>query len=123
MHTQHHRGPLDCRPGLVGLNQVYGSNHPTLSVKGIRGEYINFFTRCTIRNQHNILKTAVADVSKVQTDMSYKGELLTLTKISMRHKVCPRETCCAIISESILTMLMSRGRSNFGVTYYASVYY
>ncbi len=29
--------------------------------------YINIFTICTIRNQHDILKTAVADVSKRQT--------------------------------------------------------
>ncbi len=32
------------------------------------------------RNQHDILKTAVADVSKGQTDMWHKGELQTLTK-------------------------------------------
>ncbi len=85
--------------------------------------YINIFTRCTIRNQHDFLKTDVADVSKGQTDMSYKGELQTLTKLSMRHQVCHSETCRAIISESVLTMLMSRGRSNCGVTYYVSVYY
>ncbi len=36
-------------------------------------------------NQHDILMTAVADVSKGQTNMSYKGELQTLTKLSMRH--------------------------------------
>ncbi len=56
-----------------------------LSVESICGKYINIFTRCTIRNQHDILKTAVADVSKGQTDMSYTGELQTLTKLSMRH--------------------------------------
>ncbi len=33
--------------------------------------------------------TAVADVSKGQTDMSTKGELQTLAKHSMRHQVCP----------------------------------
>ncbi len=38
--------------------------------------------------------------------MLYKGELHTLTKLSMRHQVCPSETCRAIISESIITMLM-----------------
>ncbi len=59
------------------------------------------------RNQHDILKTAVADVSKGQTDMLYKGELQTLTKLSMRHQVCPSEICHVIISECILTMLMS----------------
>ncbi len=69
------------------------------------------FTRCTIRNQHDILKTAVADVSKGQADMSHKGELHTLTKLSMRHQVSPIQTCCMIISESIITMLISGGRS------------
>ncbi len=61
--------------GLSGINQVYGPNHPTPSVKSICGTYINIFTRCTIRNQHDILKTAVAKVSKGQTDMSHKGVL------------------------------------------------
>ncbi len=37
--------------------------------------------------------TSVADVSKGQTDISYKGEPQTLTKLSMRHQVCPSETC------------------------------
>ncbi len=69
MHTAPHRA-LDCGPGLGGLNQVYRPNCPTPSVYGICGKYINIFTRCTIRNQHDILKTAVADVSKGQTDMS-----------------------------------------------------
>ncbi len=46
----------------------------------------------TIRNQHDILKTAVANVSKGQTDMSHKGELQTLTKLSMRNQVCSSET-------------------------------
>ncbi len=118
MHTQHHGGP-----GLEGLNQVYGCNCPTPSVYGICGEYINILTRCTIRNQHDILKTAVADISKGLTYMSYNGKLQTLTKLSIRHQVCPSETCCVIISDSILTMLMSRGRSNCGVTYYVSIYY
>ncbi len=35
----------------------------------------------------------VADGSKGQTDMSYKGELQTLTNLSMRHQVCTGETC------------------------------
>ncbi len=34
MHTQHQKA-LDCGPGLGGLNQVYGPNRPTPSVKGI----------------------------------------------------------------------------------------
>ncbi len=37
--------------------------------------------------------TAVADVNKEQTDMSYKGELQTLTKLSVRQQVCPGVTC------------------------------
>ncbi len=41
--------------------------------------------------------TAVVDVSKGQTDMSYKGELHTLTKLSMKHHVCPGETCLTTI--------------------------
>ncbi len=39
------------------------------------------------------LITAAADVSKGQTDMSYKGELQTFAKHSMRQQVCPSETC------------------------------
>ncbi len=42
-----------------------------------------------------------------QPDMSYKGEIQTLTKLSMRHQVCPCETCRTTISESTITMLMS----------------
>ncbi len=34
-------------------------------------------------NQHDILKRVVADVGKGQTNMSYKGELQTLTKLSL----------------------------------------
>ncbi len=45
--------------------------------------------------------TAVADVLKGQTDMPHKGELQTLTKLSMIHQVCHSETL------SIITMLMS----------------
>ncbi len=37
------------------------------------------------RNQHDILKTTVANVSNGQTDMSHKGELQTLTKLNMRQ--------------------------------------
>ncbi len=50
--------------------------------------------------------------------MSHKGELQTLTKLSIRHQVCPS---CILISESIITMPMSRGRSNCGVTYYVLI--
>ncbi len=49
-------------------------------------------------NQHDILKTAVADVSKGQTNMSHKGEIQTLTKLSMRHQVGPSEICHTITS-------------------------
>ncbi len=80
--------------------------------------------RCTNMNQHDILMTAVTDVSKGQTYMSYIGELQTLTKLNIRHKVCPGENCWTTISDSIITtMLMSRGRSNCGVKYYASICY
>ncbi len=64
------------------------------------------------RNQRDILMTVIADVIKGKTDMSCKGQLQTLAKLSMRHQVCPGETCRTTISESIITMLMSRGRSN-----------
>ncbi len=39
---------LKYRPGLSGLNQVYGPIRPTPSVKSIYGKYINIFTRCTL---------------------------------------------------------------------------
>ncbi len=65
--------------------------------------------RCTIRNQHNILKSAVADVCKEQTDMSHKSELQTLIKRSMKHRVCPSETCCITISVSSITLLKGMG--------------
>ncbi len=110
-HTAPQRA-LDCIPGLGELNQVYGPNHPTLS---ICGKYINIFIRCTNRNQYDILMTAAADVSKGQTDMPCKGELQTMTKLSIRHLVCPGEDCCTII------LLMSRGRGNCVTTYYISL--
>ncbi len=47
--------------------------------------------------------TAVANVNKGQTDMSYKGELQMPTKQSMRHQVSPGEACCTSISESAIT--------------------
>ncbi len=75
MHTQYHREScMGCGPVLGGLNQVYGPNHPTPSVQSICGKYINTVTRY-IRNQHDMLKTAVTNVSKRQTDMSHQGEL------------------------------------------------
>ncbi len=49
---------------------------------------------------------AVASVSKRQTDMSYKGELQTLTNLSMRHQVCPGETCHKIVLQSMLSFSM-----------------
>ncbi len=76
MHIQYHM-TLDRRPDIGGLNQVYGSNRPTPSFR-VSVASINIFTRCRIGNQHDILKTAVADVGKEQIDMSYKGELHTL---------------------------------------------
>ncbi len=61
--------------------------------------YLIIITRCTIRNQNDILKTAVANVSKGQADMSNKGEIQTLTKLSMRNQVCPGESCDTTLSE------------------------
>ncbi len=66
---------------------------------------------------------AVANVNKGQTDMSYKGEFLQLTKLCMRYQVCPGETCHTTISESTITILMSRGRCNCRVMHYVSIYY
>ncbi len=67
--------------------------------------------------------TAVAGVSKGQTYILYKGDFQKLTKQSMRHQVCPGETLHTTISESAITMLMTRGRSNCVVTYYVRKYY
>ncbi len=58
--------------------------------------------------------TAVADVSKGQTDMSYKAELQTLTKQNMDTKSVLVDSCHTTISESAITMLISRNRSNYG---------
>ncbi len=60
---------LDCGPDLCGLNQVYGPNCHTSSVYSICVKYINIFTRRTNRYQYDILMTAVANVSKGQTDI------------------------------------------------------
>ncbi len=45
-------------------------------------------------NQHDILMTAVAEVSKGQTDMSYKGELQTLTKLIEMEEQLQHWTWC-----------------------------
>ncbi len=84
-HTVPHRA-LHCRPGLGGLNQVYGPHHHTASVYSICAKYINIFTTFTNRIQCDILMTAVTDVSKGQTDMSYKGELIGLTLLKLTCK-------------------------------------
>ncbi len=52
-------------------------------------------------NQRDILVTAVADVSKAQTDMSYKHELQTLTKLSMRHQVSTVKTVTQTYQSSL----------------------
>ncbi len=70
-----------------------------------------------------VVKAAVANVNKGETDMSYKGELQTFIKQSKSHQICLSETCCTTISEFTIIMLMSRGRSNCGVTYYVGIYY
>ncbi len=64
----------------------------------------------------NILLTAVADVSKGQTDMPYQGEHQTLTEQSMRQHICPDETISAI------NVLMSRGRGNCGISDNVRIY-
>ncbi len=62
--------------------------------------------------------TAIADVRKGQTCMSFKGEHQARTKQWLRHHVCPGVICRATISESTMTILVSRDRSNCGVTDY-----
>ncbi len=74
------------------------------------------------RNEFDIILTAVANVSKGQTDIPYQGAHHTLTKQSIKHQVCPNETCCTIISISTVTTLMSRGRSNCGIPDYVRIY-
>ncbi len=56
------------------------------------------------------------------TVMAHKGELQTLTKLSIRHQICPSETCVVQSYQSTITMLMFRGRSDCGVTHYVSIY-
>ncbi len=87
----------------------------TLTKLSMRHQVCSSETCCTITNQHDILKTAVADASKGKTDILHKGELQTFTTLSMRYQFCPSETYRTIISESTITILMSRGRSNCGV--------
>ncbi len=65
--------------------------------------------------------TVVAYIRKGQTDMLYKGEHQTLTKQSMRHQACSGATCCTIISESAITMLMSSDKGICGVTYHVTI--
>ncbi len=114
---------LECRPGIGGLSQVHGPNCPTPSVQIIYGKYINIFTRCTNRKQHDILITAVADVCKGQTHMSHKGELQTLTKLSMRHNVCPGETCCTPISEFEVRVIHSEKSPTRPMLFYSTNYW
>ncbi len=57
--------------------------------------------------------TKADNVSKGQTDMSYKDELQILTKLVMRYKVCPVESWRTTIEESTITMLMSSGRIQY----------
>ncbi len=70
----------------------------------ICGIYIKIFFRCTIGNQFDILLTVVVVANKGQTDMPYQGEHHTLTEQSMRHQVCPGETCCTTISILAITI-------------------
>ncbi len=82
-NTVLHRA-LECGLGLHGLNQVIGSTIPLLMWQVYQHLYQ------TTRNQHDIM-TAVVNVSKGQTDMSYKSELQALTKLSTRRQVGPGE--------------------------------
>ncbi len=79
VHIVAQRAP-DCGPGLGWLNQVYESNHPSLPLLRVYMASITISTRCTNRNQFDILLTAVADVRKGQIYMPYKDELQTLAK-------------------------------------------
>ncbi len=54
--------------------------------------YVVLFT--IFRNQFNIILTAVADVSKGQTDIPYQGEHQTLTKQSIKHQLCSSVLLC-----------------------------
>ncbi len=72
-HTVSQRA-LDCRPGIDGLNQVYGPNHHFPSVQSICGKYINLFTRCTIKNQHDILYMFLSDIFDIMDEHNtYQG--------------------------------------------------
>ncbi len=68
------------------------------------------------RNQFHILLRAVADVSKGQTVIPYQGEDPTRPIQGIRHHFGPGEIRCITISESSITILISRGRSNCGIT-------
>ncbi len=85
---------LNCGPGLGTLNQVCMPNRPTPSAQSICGNICQHLYQITIRIQFDILLTAVGDVRKGKTDMPYLGEHQTVTEQSMRHQVCPSETCC-----------------------------
>ncbi len=77
-HTVPQRA-LGCRPGLGGISQLH--------VKSNCGKYINIFIRRTISNQHDIIKTAVANISKCKqtchTKMSSKH---SLNKVRRHHE-------------------------------------
>ncbi len=101
---------LACGPGIVELNQVYLPNHLTPSIENFCSTYINIFTRCTKMNLY-ILLIVIANINKGCTVMSYEGQLQTLTKQSIKHQVCPGETCHRTISESTITMFIYKGHN------------
>ncbi len=68
-HTVPQRA-LDCGPGLGVLKQVMC---PSLAINRFRISVVSISTFVPD------VQIAVVDVSKGQTDMSYKGELQTLT--------------------------------------------
>ncbi len=96
---------------------------PTVPLPMLR-VYMTCKSSCTNRNTHrnqiDILMADVYESRKGQTDMPYQGEHQTLKKSSMKHNVCPGETCRTTIPESAMIILMPRGKHNCGVTDYVT---
>lgn len=54
-----------------------------------------------LNSPHVMLLTLVAEVRKIQTDMTNKGEHQTLTTRSIRDQVCPVVTTTSTSTKSI----------------------
>ncbi len=54
----------------MGETRFWGPNHHTPSVKGICGKDIKIFTKCTIRNQHDIRAKVSSENDILQSSMS-----------------------------------------------------